>query len=253
MSYADIVLDDGPAVLLLLNEASGASFADSSGHGHTATLTGSATYEAGPVLPSGEISGLRISGTANYLSFSSGVNYGPGQALTLECWVVPNSLNSSPSATNGLVGTFTDTSHADFMYLQASNGDPNFFCYGGGADEYAIASKDASGTPYNVVGGIHHLVVTIDTSNVARWYLDGVAVYTKHDVGPSYPGTPITAPPGGVSLSNRYSGGNERVGYLGGYGAGDITIGCVAVYPTVLTAAQVVAHYQAGLRGGVSY
>lgn len=254
-AYLSQALLDSPVLLLPLNDLS-TGLTDLSGHGHTATVVGAPTVGAfldgrGSIVVNGVDQYLSI---PDHPSFSSAAT---GQ-LTVELWYSPAVL------------TFADTeggtSGADYIHFagKAASGqnewkmrqyqlapptDPtrqnrtSFYAYslsgGLGAGSFRQAAVPQNGWRH-VVGVINTLdQVSVGPTGHVRIYVDGVlrdsdslledAPTPRWDVGPTDGTAPIR-----LGTADGASFLQGRLGYF-------------AVYPTELSAARILAHYQAAV------
>lgn len=215
--YRQTVLNDVPTGYYRHGEASGTTATDASGSGNDLTYTATGVTLVQPGAIATELDGTSNTAVA-FASASSGAatkaNFGVNQAAySIECWV-----KGAPAIDKGLAGAWSANTGA-FLWL------------GSGTGEIALAH----GAPIRLRSGIQisatawtHVVATYDGTN-CRLYVNGVLA-----AGPS-----AAAAPGGAANTfevGRYGGGHNFDG----------TLDEVAVYPTDLSAARVLAHYNAG-------
>ncbi len=210
--YAMAVLQDHPAVYWRLGESAGSIAADSVGP-HPGVLTGNVVLGQPGALADGNramlfdgVSGaIQVSGTSLALSGD----------LTLELWA-----NVSPGGRQTLI---SKDYLREFELTLESNGELNFY-QGNGV---------VSGNVRSVAGAVkrnlwQHVVVTRSAAtNTIAFYVNGVAKGTGTT---SIAATPGSAP---ISIGRAKSGGRYTNGLLDE----------VAIYPAVLTPAQVATHY----------
>jgi len=90
VGYAQAVLSDAPAAFWRFNETSGASLADSSPNGNTATATSVTLGAIGATTGDSANTAITLNGTTAYAQASNSTSLNsPKQAITLEAWVKP--------------------------------------------------------------------------------------------------------------------------------------------------------------------
>jgi hypothetical protein len=221
MTYQSTVLADSPTFLWLLNETSGTTAADASGNGNAGAYTGGCTL--GLSAPSGVTTGaVALDGSTGHI-----LNYfGSFQTnVSAEVWF------NTTSANGGALLFYWLSFGA---YLNDSGNVIASMLDGTSARTYCT-----SPLAYNN-GSWHHMVATYSTttSNLLL-YIDGAEVASLNDTH-------------GISNSgnNTVNVGddNQLVAFPvvpnSTYLAGSFC--AAAVYPAALTAARVLAHYQAG-------
>jgi Concanavalin A-like lectin/glucanases superfamily len=234
-AYDTAVAADSPAAWWKLADASGSgTAADSSGNGYTGTAALVTFGCPGSVLvdPS-ETSGLfKSSGTTIVSSF----NPSGWTALTVEAWI--NNLNQGQGTTTPrfVANSHTDSADHNGFELQATVSESvpgtfqGQFYVGNGT-----TSVNSGLTPQNLTPGVwHHLVGTWVAGGNVLLYIDGLLWATS---GATLSGTMGTG-----------SAGETGIGYNPTYNGDHFAglISQVAVYPVALSAARVLAHYQAG-------
>jgi Concanavalin A-like lectin/glucanases superfamily len=215
------------------DEGTGATAADSSGHGHTGTLVG------GPVWTTGEIGGaLAFNGSSSYVTVPStaGLNAYP---LTIAVWMKTNS-------TSGVVGLVN-------KYVAYGQNGWNLFLNSGNLCAWyyrdaADAVYPGGGCPFNVAGyndnQWHHVVFVVDATG-GTLYVDGASQGSIPWAGT--PGAPTTTQP--VDIGYYPNGGAS---YPGGPGAGMYFSGVlddVRLYNRALSSAAVAQLYLVESRG----
>lgn len=239
------MLADSPTYLYPLSEAVGATSA--------ATITGTArtavridgTTGAGQ-LDFGTDMGMFDGGTG----VTTGVPGGPYSALdlpalipssgavTLECWAVMPSAGVNAyilRETTGASGSTSATPYSVWELTVATDGLLRFNY--SDWDQVITAASSASVCD----GLLHHVVATLDSGrSTMTLYVDGVAVGTA---------SPPALTAGATAMSTL---GGYR-GFSGQALSGSVfpgTISHFAMYPSALSAARVLAHYQAGVGTG---
>lgn len=220
-SYPLAVLADSPAAYYRLDESSG-SFADSSGNGRTATVTGTPTYLQPPAAlidgNSVTFSGTQYGdmGTTSFLNAPS--------ALTVEAWV-----KFTSTATITIIGR--DNSGGGTLRgwrLRAIAGSFNWLVFSNVSTTSATISSPLT---YND-GNWHHVVATATNSGSMFLYVDGAQVATIA-MAFSMAGTNINGEDTFIGASH------STAAWIG-------SLDEVAIYTSALSAARVAAHYAAG-------
>jgi Concanavalin A-like lectin/glucanases superfamily len=232
--YSSTVLADAPVVYYRMNETSGTTATDSSGHGYNATYGSSValgtgavmTGESAPSFPGGTASPATVlrSSTNSALAPTTG-------AMSVEFWVhVPATLSGT-----------------QFLWSQPfASGSaplPSYISLDGGANPYFTMQVNANGTtisayPAPVLNANNHVVLTW-TGTTLTAYVNGVASAGGTGSGPL---KNYTSPYTGFTLGGPT---DAHTGYAG-------AIGEFAFYSTALSAARVTAHYNAGIAAAPS-
>lgn len=220
--YKSEVLADVPSGYWRLGETDGTTAADSSGNG----LDG--TYHFGSVFGllgfGGSISGssdasvlFDNTGGNDYVSVADDPLLDPGDTFSLEAWVIFNAVNTGTAQVILAKGanSFTVYELGGLLYFDKA-----------GVGQIAISTASLS------AGAWTHILVTKDGADV-HLYINGV------DVTGSVTDRTVVATATDLNIG-RYTDGTL---YLAG------ALDEVAIYPTVLSAERVLAHYNAGLGG----
>jgi hypothetical protein len=203
-------LDDPPA---------SASAADATGNGHPGTPTSGVTFGVPGLVTGGGRTAAQFDGAAGFVNVAEAPDLQFKTSLTIEVWIKASTLS-------GITGT---------RFLHKGTGD---------ATGYALRAT---------TGTNNHLQLELETwgsafgstllSGDTRYYLaatyDGanVNVYVNGNLDGSSPANQsIQSSAGPLNIGRRGDG----MGYFNGVMSG------VAVYPRALTAAQILAHYNAG-------
>ncbi|MFI7603241.1 LamG-like jellyroll fold domain-containing protein [Actinoplanes sp. NPDC049681] len=216
-TYASTVLADAPAAYYRLGEATGLKYgADSAGgplvtYGSAGTLGGSGAVPADPDLA------VTVNGSCCLGNVRAKLPVN-NAARSVEAWVKP-----SDTWQRWLAGWGTSAVDRSF----------NVGVQGDGILVSAYGDDLSFTAPSSIADGLWHHVVVTYSAGAATAYLDGVKVGTQSFSHSLNTGSATT----GLRLGSTHDGGGAY------YGALDE----VAVYPTALTAAQVSAHYQAGI------
>lgn len=218
-SYADVVLADNPVAYYRFEETAGTVAADSSGNGNAGE------YLNAPML--GQTGAPRLGRAVRFDGINDYVNTARTVAgnFSLELWVntTAESLGGFPAYEgNGLIWSDVAGGANDFT-VGVVNNRLAFFT---GDNESNISS---SSTLNN--GEWQHLVVTRSLGEQIRIYVNGQEQASGPAGSALLDANSIMAIGGNV-LDNRYFDG---------------LIDEVAYYSTVLSAARVQAHYQAGI------
>ena len=224
-SYSQQVLADSPLIYWMLDESSGTTAADSSGHGNDGTYYSSSvayTYSQAPLLL-GSNSSVLFPGTDSNI-YSNSTYYNPN-TYTLEAWFKTNTTSGG-----GILGFCADPTsggscdrHIDML----NNGTLFFQNTPGG---YIVSSSS-----YND-GNSHHVVATLSNAG-AFLYVDGAQVASNASITSGYPYT------GYWRVGGTYCGNGPSVPASYFLNA---TFDEVAIYSTALSASRIQAHYLAG-------
>lgn len=213
--YAAIVLQDLPLAYWRLNEKTGLSAADATGHAHTGTLSGAVTLLQPGAVADGDLA--MVFGAAGLVAFT-GINVSQGD-FSLEAWVFPTSF-----AAGGHNQVLSGGVGAPAMDM-ASNG--NLF-----ASEVSVNDAPASGSLVPLSKWTHLVITFVLSTKLLSYYVNGVLVASPTWAGyVQASGTANTRIGSTSSFASQFTGGLDEV----------------AIYGAALSAAQVAKHYQAGL------
>ncbi|MHB1266284.1 MAG: baseplate hub domain-containing protein [Acidithiobacillus ferriphilus] len=223
--YAQTVLQDKPVAYWPLDELSGTVANDQSGNGYNGTYTGDFTLGLAGIPAGG--TGAKFDGTTGYVV--APLVTAAVASFTLEAWV-----------------NFDGASALHGPFVENGNG-ANGYSMGCGSGTYDTAGNDfmslyevkswnlpSTTTPIPTTGW-HHCVIVVGANVETTYYLDGIQVGTNAN-------SVIIAPTGNSYLATDYLGAADR--YFGG-----ILSNC-AIYNTALSAARILAHYNAGMGNG---
>lgn len=225
MAYSSVILGT-PGLLSYwrLGEASG-NLLDSKGSNPATTVAGGITRQAPGLLTGdadGAIRGDGVAGTVATVPASASLNT---PAVTLECWIKPTAL---PGTSVTFLDKYTTGGYdleynagAWRWYVRPTTGPP---------DVQVASSSFPALNPQ--VGVRHHLVGTYSVADGSRLYVNGTLVQSAAAVNPV----------GATNAVRFLSDGAANPSFPG-------TLDEVAIYSAVLTPAQVVDHYNAGLGG----
>jgi len=225
-AYQGAVLTDSPYLLWRLQEKTGTTGADSTGHSHPGTFSNTPTL--GQASP--------ITGDPTDVAFGTGTNGYVTQTgsttntttFSVEAWVKTTSTAGGRLIGFGDAAAGTASGSTDCQLYLAPNGKVEF----GLNDNTQVAIASASAVNN---GAWHHVVGTYSPATGAKLYVDGALSASGTGATP----TTFTGywRAGAEDLTGWPSAPTSR--YLVG------TIDEVAVYTTVLSAARVSAHYAA--------
>lgn len=233
------MLLDSPSGLWPLNETSGTTAYDASGHGLNGTYTGGT--RAGGAL--GPLGATNVGTAGGYVSVPDNALLSPEAgttgAITVECFLVPTLSGSSGTLYYPVAKA---QSPYEFALWHRGNGEVHFSIWDSAGNDVEVDAQRPNAAAGTLVTGLcFHLVGTYDRgAGVQALYVNGALVDTYSSF-----------------VGGRYASDTTSVlhfqGTRGdGIGA-DITTpqGWVAIYPTALSATRIKAHYQAGIRSGV--
>lgn len=229
--YSDVILAETNLVSYWrLGEASG-TLVDEKGLNSSTGSGAGTTFGAASLLPNDTNTCLRFNGTSGWVKCADSASLDIVTALSIECWIL---LEAVPGAQANLVTKYDATNNGGYEIAMRTDRTLRFDVRGGGA---TTLTNSVGAVP---VGVRTHLVATYDdATNTGKWYLNGVLDNT--DTGMT---TVLAGNTGLFSMGARSSNGVVDPDQLFFPGRMDE----VAVYGTsVLTLAQVTAHYQAAL------
>ena len=230
-AYQQTVLADAPVGFWPLNELSGTVAYDLSGNGNNAAYTSGITLN-NPSLSAGLPVCANLTGTGSYISGpTSPVNIPVGNsAYTLEIWAssvwtqTQYSANGAQLLGYGGYGTTDEVNAIKFMANANATGN-GFVNYWWGNDFGPTGTFNLNQT--------YHLVATFD-GTTRSLYVNGVLYGSDTPTGHNV----TTAANITIGSPNNASNNTESiVGYVSN----------VAIYPTALSAARILAHYNSGL------
>lgn len=228
-SYADAVLALAPRVYWRLNEASGLTLVDSSGHANDLTLASATGITYGVTGAIGDAShGLALSGTQAEVEPDQDVPLFDGRAHTLIIWARPGLVGAAD------YGLFcTDIANYNHLIYLAGEATPEVPGIAAGKVRFSYQYFNGSSYVDHVgetditPGDLHMWALVLDASGNGQWYLDGV---TDGDAF-----TLIGAIP--TSIDTLFADGVAN--------AGLVATLCdeIAITDTALTATQIAALY----------
>lgn len=221
MSYDSEVAADSPLTYLKFDETTGTTAADSSGNSRPGTINGSPTLGATKVMPAGSTS-FTLDTTAKRVDIAYAAWMDPA-AWTAEAWVRLPSI----SGTHALVSRDGGSGSRGWNLRIVSS---KIECNNG--------ATSVNGTTTLTSATAYHLAMTWD-GTTAKLYIDGVLDQSSA----------LTMP----TTSNPLIVGASTAGSAGFWFeslSGDIDH--VAYYGTALSAARLLAHYNAGVAADAS-
>jgi hypothetical protein len=179
-----MALLDNIAAYWKMEESSGNSRVDATSGGHDLTDSGGVPSTTGII---GNAAG-NFDGSADYLySTDKIIDMGAGNAYSISFWI-----EGDTSANNGRAVNLCSSSNGAELYLRFNTSTEIVARFFDGATTYDSTTQavSASGTRY-------HVVITVDTSNDMRFYVNNSEVGTATAVGATRSGS---APANGVSF-----------------------------------------------------
>lgn len=228
-TYDEVVLADSPAGYWKLDETSGTTAADSSGNGRTLSKGTGVTVGASPVMPSGvrSFDFPGTSSTANRLAINDAAwqspHAGASGQMTVECWAGFDTLAAIRTLwRKGAASNF------EFGLEALTTGAVQFAVFTAAGGVAAIATSAAGVV---TAGPGYHIVGTYDRAgNFVKVYVNGTEVATATTSANSADGTAV------LEFGLRGSNTDRPMDGLASH---------LALYPTALSAARVLAHYNA--------
>ena len=214
-TYTETVQADSPIAYWRLGETSGASAADSSGHGHTGSYENGVTLGVPGALSGDPNKAARFDGNKGDVSASDSPDLRLNGSWTIEFWARQITfVGTAP----GILDKGTPGNSSDYSITADSNG----------ALTFERNNKQVSTGNGALTSSYRYFAITYDGSRV-RWYVNGVltatAAVTFQNGGSSHP----FAIAKGVSHDFAHDDIDE-----------------VALYASSLSASRVAAHYTAG-------
>jgi hypothetical protein len=230
-SYSSTVLADSPVAYYRMNETSGTTAMDSSGHGYNGTYGGSVSL-GGPGLVPGDAAPIFPGGgstSATILKSPSNTALAPTSGpMSVEFWV---NVPSTVTASTQFLYTQSYASGSSYpTYISLDSGSPPYFTV-----QINTSSGLLSAYPAAVLGAKNHVVLTW-TGTTLTAYVNGVASGGGTGTAPLIG---YSSPYAGFSVGGTVA---TQTGFSG-------AVGEFALYNTALSAARVLAHYNAGTSG----
>jgi hypothetical protein len=213
-TYRDEVMADAPAAYWRLGESSGTTMVDETGV-NNGTYTGVTLGQAG-ALPFEANAAAGFNGTSARASVPDSVSLRRSGAVTVEAWI-KRTKSAQYQVVLGKPGHGQSKLENYALWINTSNRVQAFF---GNGNTYVTVTSVVLDTNW------HHIVATYDNAT-ARLYLDGAQNAQATST--------VQLTPNNKNVDVARSSTNSY--YFGG------TLDEVAVYPTVLSAARVQAHF----------
>ncbi|MDQ3155990.1 MAG: LamG domain-containing protein, partial [Actinomycetota bacterium] len=226
--YAIEVKADTPRAWYRLGESSGTVATDSSGNGYHGTYEGGATFNARAGLVDNDPDGaIGFDGVDDYVVVPPAAVTSLTSATSVAVWfeVADGAVIASSQS---LFSAAPTTTHRLFLILK-TDGKLQFSANTGSASSAADSTA-----AYND-GSEHFAVGTWNGTDTVSLYVDGVLVSSDNSMAPTQ--SDGNAGPG-VRIGSSFAGTTTSL--LAG------TLDEVTVYDTALSAARVLAHYNAG-------
>ncbi len=216
LKNAEITPDANTVGLWHMDEGSSGTTADSSGNGNTGTISG-ATWNSSGMFGNS----LAFNGSTDYVDVGNNPSLSPSNALTVTAWVKYNVINRNTAI----------YSNSEIINIAVSNSDNAFFYL---TDvNYWVMPAGAIGNINN--GQWHQLVFTYDSAggaNNMRVYADGILKQQTTATGTLAPTSHHT-----------------KLGvWADAYYWYDGTMDDVAIYNRSLSADEITARYNSGLK-----
>jgi YD repeat-containing protein len=215
-AYAAAVLGDGPEAYWKLDEASGTTANDATGHGHTGTIAGGVTLGAPGALVGDPDTAMHFDGSTGKITVANLTGLPSGASpYTIEAWV-----NFTGSGNQGMAGwgNYGTALQMNVLRTESNYGIRNYW----GNNDLWVA------TPINPWSGAWHYVVASYDGTTRRIYYDGMWINQDTPAAPN------------VQLTNFTLGVSNSTEWLAG------TLDDVAIYTRALSQDQIWTHYQAG-------
>lgn len=225
MTWQSEILADSPLAWWRMDDTSGTTTTDSSGNSRNGTYSGSPSLNTSGLIRSDANTAVTFDGVDDRVdvSYASWMNV---TNLTVEMVL---KTPTPPSTNRQLMARDDGGTTRPFTVAQGTSREIRF----------TVFSSDNSGTPLigpNLDECAHHIVCTYVTSTrLARIYYDGVEVIvdSRSDVGLR------TSLVDSMTIAYQYDSGTRKAFYAG-------IMDEVAYYDHALSAARVLAHYNAG-------
>ena len=253
MSLLEALYSSAPSLLWPMDHASGAPV-DASGNGRNATTFGTVTpryAQAAPGLPGARTAyGAATISNGYGLAAASDISWAAGTNLSAAFWAVLNATPANPAMVFGRRKNNPGGS-ATSMFYMATNRTLTFYMLTGGANENYAGLQTSSGVNFVWgLGAIHMVAVTFDSSNLMKFYLDGLPIgFDWWPTGSTDSGYTLSA-----TATQRNNFGDYFMAGGGGFdtfGTADMTYGPAASWNRTVSASEMKAFYDESLRGGV--
>jgi hypothetical protein len=227
-AYAAAVLADSPIAYWRLDETSGTTARDSSGHGNDGTYIGVVSHGTAGAIASDPDTATTFDGATGYMDGGNRFAFTGQQALSLEAWVKANSTTSYLGIASREDTSGGPPSEGYVLFVSPSDGVFGFQRLDGASQTTVTSMSVASASAYV------HIVATYDGSQMSI-YVNGASELTQTASFPI------------AGAMNDFVVGAEAGGAEAFF---DGAMDEVAVYDHVLTPAQVSTHYMVGTGQG---
>jgi hypothetical protein len=227
-AYVTTILADSPTFLWKLDETSGTTAYDASPNGINGLANATLGGTGSAIVNDSTASQLLYSAGTDYVEAVSGGAMSGAGDFTMEVWTQPKA-----SPTNQRVFGCWGTSTSDQLCVISWTAT--------GVLEWAVKSTSdglytaSTGASYGSIGTTYHIMVTYSTTEGIALYVDGALIDTDASVFTRR--TPIASVQPTLNQLDSSSSNNE----------GNAWYDMAAFYPTALSEAQALAHYNAGL------
>jgi len=224
--FSSLVLADSPSYFWKMWDASGASAADSSGNGKPGTYVGSPTLGAASITDTATgAKSVTLNGSSQYIERMV-TELQPGAPWCVEIIFKPTTI--AAGTFYGLVDArdYTGTSKGFILYLRGDISN-HLQVIANSTTTGGVTCETSAGL---VAGNVYHVVAGYDGTNL-RIYVNGVLAAGPTALASWYGPSNV-----GWRIGNRKDGG-------GGFIPGGFQH--FAFYPSMLSAARVLAHYNA--------
>ncbi len=224
-SYAASVLADKPVTYHRAGEAGGVNAFDASGRNMTGTINGGVTLGQAGALAQSTDTAMLFDGSSGYIALPAGVKSDNWNGLTVELWL---KLTSGTFASNRrmIANSHSSVDNLGFEFFVNANGVNGALSIGNGA-----AQASATFSQTFAAGVWYHVVGTYDGTTI-KLYVNGVLNGSSGTVA-----GPIATTPYAINIG-------RNPAYTGDYFPGSLDE--IALYNKALTAARILAHYNAG-------
>jgi hypothetical protein len=216
-AYANAVMADAPLAYLRLDETSGTTAKDASGHGHDAIVRGSVVWGVTGIVPGGAV---RLDGSTSALDFGDTFDFAGRSPFTLEAWVLEDASDT----------TFRHIFTKDIAPASGREEYGVFFYKGQIQMERYVAGDQvvAGNLAPGIVGRWAHVVGTYDGDTMAI-YVDGAKTDSAADSRSQ------------ASKATPFYSGARAIGE----GVTNGSLDEIAIYDKALSPERVKAHYDA--------
>lgn len=229
-AYDAAVLSDTPLAYWKLAETTGTTAADSSGNSYNASYVASPTL-ASALIASHLNTSCGLNGTSQYGTIIPPSPLQLGATGSFECWVYPTATPNGgrvfSAGYNGSTSIPWCLGFSTSGTLGAATGAYPFFgSYASGWGGVTTTTALVSSTPYHMVGTVAAGVMTLYINGTSVGQVTGISAPSTNAIGLAF-GAVLT----NTTPSNFFQG----------------NISNCAIYGTALSAARVLAHYNAGI------